>query len=171
MTIHAFALLDADRSELLAAVNRVPEADRDRRPSENEWSVAEVLEHLASVEQSVAKLIASRGREPVPPDQPAAIPDAAERMARLRVRERRIEVPENLRPSGTMTTAQAIEALARSRAALLEAANAADPVALATRTYHHREIGRLALVDWLGFIAHHEARHAAQIDEIAASLT
>jgi hypothetical protein len=41
---------------------------------------------------------------------------------------------------------------------------------LATRTYHHREIGRLALVDWLVFIAHHEARHAAQIDEIAASL-
>jgi hypothetical protein len=170
MSIQAFALLDADRRALLAAVNRVPEGDRDRRPSENQWSVAEVLEHLASVEQSVAKLIAIRGREPVPPDQPAAIADADQRLARMRVRGRRIEVPDTLRPSGTMTTAQAIEALAQSRAALLEAANAADPVALATRTYHHREVGRLALVDWLAFIAHHEARHAAQIDEIAASL-
>ena len=30
-------------------------------------------------------------------------------------------------------------------------------------------IGRLTLRDWLAFVAHHEARHAAQIDEIAAA--
>jgi hypothetical protein len=34
---------------------------------------------------------------------------------------------------------------------------------------HHAVIGRLTLRDWLAFVAHHEARHAAQIDEIAAA--
>jgi hypothetical protein len=27
-------------------------------------------------------------------------------------------------------------------------------------------VGRLTLNDWLAFVAHHEARHTAQIDEI-----
>lgn len=170
MNAETLALLDADRRSLLAAANRVPEADRQRRPTDGTWSVAEVLEHLAGVEQSVAKLIAIRGREPVPPNQPARATDADAGLVRLRVRERRIQVPDALGPKGDISAAQAIAALADSRAALLEAANAADPVALEQRTYHHREIGRLTLQDWLAFIAHHEARHTAQIEEIAAAL-
>ena len=171
MDPETLALLDADRRGLLAAAQRLSEADRERRPAEGGWSVAEILEHLASVEQSVAKLIAIRGREPVPPGQAPPVAMASERLAGLRVRTRRIEVPDAMRPSGTMTAAAAIEALAVSRAALLDAASAADPVALAQRTYHHRELGRLTLRDWLAFVAHHEARHAAQIDEIAAEFT
>jgi uncharacterized damage-inducible protein DinB len=169
MQSETLALLDADRRGLLASVERLSEADRERRPADGCWSAAEILEHLASVEQSVAKLIAIRGREPVPPNQPPPVPMAAERMAQIRVRGRRIEVPDALRPKGTMTAAAAIEALAVSRAALLDAAGAADPVALEQRTYHHAVIGRLTLRDWLAFVAHHEARHAAQIDEIAAA--
>jgi uncharacterized damage-inducible protein DinB len=169
MQPETLALLDADRRGLLASVERLSEADRERRPAEGRWSAAEILEHLASVEQSVAKLIAIRGREPVPPNQAPPEPMAAERLARMRVRERRIDVPDALRPKGTMTAAAAIEALTVSRAALLDAARAADPVALEQRTYMHREIGRLTLRDWLAFVAHHEARHAAQIDEIAAA--
>jgi uncharacterized damage-inducible protein DinB len=169
MNAETLALLDSDRRGLLASVERVSEADRERRPADGCWSAAEILEHLASVEHAVAKLIATRGREPVPPDQEPAVPMAAERMAQIRVRGRRIDVPDALRPKGTMTAAAAIEALGVSRAALLDAARAADPVALEQRTYMHREIGRLTLRDWLAFVAHHEARHAAQIVEIAAA--
>jgi len=163
------ALLDADRRGLLAAVERLSEADRERRPAEGQWSAAEILEHLASVENSVAQLIAVRGREPVPANQEPPAPRAAERLAQLRVRGKRIDVPDAVRPTGTMTAAAAVAALAASRAALLEAARLADPVALEQRTYHHAVVGRLTLRDWLAFVAHHEARHAAQIDEIATA--
>ena len=163
------ALLDADRRGLLAAVERLSEADRERRPAEGQWSAAEILEHLASVENSVAQLIAIRGGEPVPANQEPPAPRAAERLAQLRVRGKRIDVPDAVRPTGTMTAAAAVAALAASRAALLEAARSADPVALEQRTYHHALVGRLTLRDWLAFVAHHEARHAAQIDEIAAA--
>jgi uncharacterized damage-inducible protein DinB len=169
MNSETLALLDADRRALLAAVERLSEADRERRPAEGCWSAAEILEHLASVEHAVAQLIAIRGREPVPVNQEPPAPMAAERLAQLRVRGQRIDVPDALRPKGTMTAAAAAAALAASRAALLDAARAADPVALERRTYHHAVIGRLTLRDWLAFVAHHEARHAAQIDEIAAA--
>lgn len=169
MQPETLALLDTDRRGLLAAVERLSEADRQRRPGEGRWSAAEILEHLASVEHAVAKMIATRGREPVPPGQAPPVPMAAERMAQIRVRDKRIDVPDALRPKGTMTAADAVAALAVSREALLDAARAADPVALEHRTYLHAVIGRLTLCDWLAFVAHHEARHAAQIDEIVTT--
>jgi DinB superfamily len=89
MTSETLALLDADRRALLAAVERLSEADRERRPAERCWSAAEILEHLASVEHAVARSIAIRGREPVPSNQPPPVAMAAERMAQLRVRARR----------------------------------------------------------------------------------
>ena len=72
-------------------------------------------------------MIAIRAREPVPPNQPPPVPMAAERMAQLRVRGKRIEVPDALRPKGIMTAPAAVAALGASRAALLDAARAADP--------------------------------------------
>src|SRR5690349_17256033 len=45
--------LDSRRAELTRAVNEVPTSARNRRPSEDRWSVAEVLEHLALVEDNI----------------------------------------------------------------------------------------------------------------------
>jgi len=171
MSTAQLELLDTERQGLLAAVARIAPADRNRRPADGQWSVAEVLEHLSSVEQSVAKLIATRGREPVPENAEAPVPLDEARVARLRGRERRIDVPDRLRPTGTMTDAGAMEALAVSRAALLDAVKNADPVALAQRSYVHAVVGRLVLRDWIAFVAHHEARHAEQINEIGRAFS
>ena len=163
-------LLDAERQALLAAVERVPARDRDRRPAADRWSVAEILEHLATVEQGVAKLIATRGREALPDNAEPPVPLDEARVARLRRRERRIDIPDRVRPSGTMTAAAAIQALAASRTALVDAVKNADPIALAQRSYVHAIIGRIVLRDWIAFVAHHEARHADQIREVASAL-
>ena len=160
-------LIDLERRRLLAAVERVPAADRDRRPAADRWSVAEILEHLATVERSVTHLIATRGREPLPEHAPPAVPLDDARVTRLRGRERRIDVPDRMRPSGTMTAEAAVQALGVSRAALLDAVKHANPDALEHRSYVHAVVGRLVLRDWIAFVAHHEARHASQIDEIA----
>jgi uncharacterized damage-inducible protein DinB len=164
------ALLDTERAALLAAAESVPARDRERRPSPDSWSVAEILEHLATVEQSVAKLIATRGREPVPAQSEPAVPLDETRIARLRNRARRIDVPDRMRPIGTMDAAAAMHALAVSRAALLDAIGNADPVALEQRSYVHAVVGRIVLRDWIAFVAHHEARHADQIHELATAL-
>lgn len=156
-----------ERRELLAAVERVVVGDRSRRPSADRWSVAEILEHLAIVEQSVATLIATRGRQPLPDGGEPTVPLDDARVARLRGRERRIEVPDRMRPRGTLTVDAAVQALGASRAALLDAVQRADPAALAQRSYVHPIVGRIVLRDWIAFVAHHEARHAEQIREIA----
>jgi uncharacterized damage-inducible protein DinB len=163
-------LLDEERQALLADIERVPVARREERPSPTTWSVAEVLEHLAHVERGIAKLIAIRGREQPPAEQPAAAPLDDARIARLRGREARIEAPERVRPSGTMSASEALGALEDARAKLRDAVIAADSRSLDACTHAHAVLGVLTLRDWVRFVAHHEARHAAQVAEIARAL-
>lgn len=164
-------LLDDERAALLAGIAQVPVALREQRPMADAWSVAEVVEHLAHVERGIAKLIALRGREQPPPGQAAATPLDAPRIARLRNRTERIEAPERIRPSGTVGAAEALRALEEARTKLREAVIAADSASLDACTHAHAVLGVLTLRDWVRFVAHHEARHAAQVTDIARALT
>lgn len=69
-----------------------------------------------------------------------------------------------------MSPADALRALEETRAALRNAILDADPNSLDSCTHPHPLLGSLTLRDWLHFVAHHEARHATQVAEIAASL-
>jgi hypothetical protein len=51
--------LDAQRALLRSVVEAVPPESRDRPPAAGEWSVANILEHLAIVEQRVGAFISS----------------------------------------------------------------------------------------------------------------
>ena len=163
-------LLDAERATLMANVSRIAEQDRSRRPAADRWSVAEVLEHLAMVDRSVAKLIAKRGRQAPLPDQAPASSLDETRVALLRGRDTRMDVPDFVRPSGSLNCADAQQALYEARAGLRQAVVDADPASLDGCTHPHPLLGPITLRDWVHFVAHHEARHAAQVAEIAESL-
>jgi hypothetical protein len=163
-------LLDSERAALLANVQRIAEQDRARRPAPDRWSAAEVLEHLAVVERGIAKLLTVRGRETPTPDAVPAAGLSDDRIAALRGRDKRIEAPERVRPTGTVDFAGALHALEETRASLRKALVDADPKSLDGCTHTHPVLGTLTLRDWANFVAHHEARHAAQVAEIADSL-
>src|SRR5438067_13748634 len=55
-----FAYLSVRRESLSEAVDAVPPPLRERRPADDRWSVAEVLEHLALVEARFAKVLGDR---------------------------------------------------------------------------------------------------------------
>jgi ribosomal-protein-alanine N-acetyltransferase len=159
------------RASLVASVMAVREDLRRRRPGPARWSIAEVLEHLARVESGVTKLLTLRGRErPVEPVDTANAQLTPERIARLRDREKRLEAPDRIRPTGTIELADALRNLHDARTALLDAYRSADPAALDGQVHTHQNVGPLTLRGWVEFVAHHEARHVDQIREIAAEL-
>jgi hypothetical protein len=173
-TTEILALLETERAALRAIIDRTPAPLRARRPAPERWSIVEVLEHLTRVETGVARLLTVRGRA-APAAQPAEVAPAdaqldAARIARLRDRNERIEAPERIRPAGTSEPAEALRALAAARAELVAALVAADPAALDGVVHTHAELGPLTLRGWAEFVAHHEARHADQVREIAAAV-
>lgn len=164
------ALLARERAALLDAVASVPPERRDACPDPARWSVAQVLEHLARVERGVHRLLQLRLAEPAPADA-AQLAEARANGARLvlvRDRGRRIEAPERVCPRDGLEAAAALARLADERGALETAYAAADDALLDGSVYPHPVFGLLTLRDWTAFVAHHEARHAAQIAELGA---
>lgn len=165
---------EAQRAVLEATVARVPEGLRERRPDEEAWSVAEVLEHLHLTERGIAWLVTWHVGEARTANVPAE-QDTASLLGSLdafRIPERgyTANAPGIVRPRGAMTAAQALAALAESRQALRNAAAAGDGLALGTITYAHAILGALTMYQWILFVGQHEARHAAQIRDIAVRL-
>lgn len=162
-------LLDSERAAFLAQVSRVSPARQAERRAPDRWSAAEVAEHLARIDMGVAKLLAMRTAEPVPgtPDQLAAAALTPEKIALVRSREVRIEAPERIRPSGTLSAEAALAQAAGARAALKAAYLATPPSVLDGAVHPHPVIGLLTLRSWVVFTAHHDARHADQVAELA----
>jgi hypothetical protein len=165
--------LDRERSALLSAVNSIPADARERRPGPDRWSVAEILEHLSMVERRITALItkvvagararglaSERDASPVMPSVPVQM---------LVDRSRTLTASEAVTPTGDLGVVAAMGALEAAREELRAVIVAIDGLALGDVVHPHPVLGPINIYQWIGFIGSHEARHAAQIREIASS--
>lgn len=160
--------LAADRETLRAAVGTVPADKRRQKPASDRWSVAEVLEHLAIVEERTVTLM-----QPFVANAPAldgaATPTPLDRTA-LRDRAQKVSAPEMIHPTGAEDAEAIWQRLQRSRDSLLALIDLCEGRDLATIERTHPALGRIDGYQWLTSIGAHEERHAAQIVEIGQQL-
>jgi len=165
--------LDAQRAVLRHAFDHVPEALRDRQPMPGRWAVAGVIEHLAIVEERVAGALSARIAQARAEGLGAEVSSAPVvptfNLARVTSRDQPVNAPEATRPKG-VTAAEAWSHLERSGAAVRDTLRQADGLALGTIMHPHPLFGPLSIYEWFAVIGSHEARHAAQIREIGASM-
>ena len=166
--------LETQHRALRAAVDAVPVELRERRPSLDAWSVAEVIEHVAIIERRLAQrldaLVAEARARGVGPetDTSAVVDPAAHRM--LLDRSHRVTAPTGAHPSGTVDAERAWAELEAAHATLRASVLAGDGLALGTVTAAHPRFGELDWYRWVAFAGGHEARHAAQIRDVATTL-
>ncbi|HYW06495.1 MAG TPA: DinB family protein, partial [Longimicrobium sp.] len=89
---------------------------------------------------------------------------------RIEERRRRVDALESARPTHGLARAELLDALAASRAGLLELLRAAAPHDVSGVIHKHPALGDLNLYEWLVFVGKHELRHAAQIGEARAGI-
>ena len=169
-----FATLDAALEDLRAAVASVPEPLRGQKPAADRWSTNDVLEHLSLVEQLFLKplsdkVAAARGSLGREVERPAAL--GADVRGFLTNRENKRTAPETVQPTGTVEASTALATLADVHRRFLTIVSEADGLALSTVTHDHRFFGTLNVYQWIELLAGHEARHAAQVREIAGQLS
>lgn len=167
-TDEIIALLDRERAAFLAQAARMPAAHQTLRPNPDRWSVVEIMEHVARIDTGVGKLLALRAAEPVmaSPQQLAEADLTPERIRSVRDRTKRIEAPERVHPTGTLSPDAVLAQLASARSGLKSAFLAADPALLDGVVHPHPIMGLLTLRGWVMLAAHHDARHAQQIAEV-----
>lgn len=166
------ASLEASDAELQQAVAEIPAGVRSRRPSTDRWSAAEVIDHLALVEQSVARLIRQRAAEAqVGPDRDEAPVAPTFDSARVRDRRQPRVAREAIQPRTGIDETSAWTDLESAKQALRDTLLTVDGLSLCDVSAPHPAFGPLNLYQWFLFVAAHKARHTDQIREIGASLS
>jgi hypothetical protein len=181
-----YAANETVRRQITARVETLSDTQQTLHPTEGCWSVAEIVEHLSIIEQSMVRLIgmllnkagsasAETASAPTTGDDAQAATHAAARPFKPftldhfveTIRDKKLTAPEQVRPSGQLALADSLASLERTRAAVesfrprLESA-----VDLDAATYPHPFFGELNASQWLAFIGHHEARHLRQIERL-----
>src|SRR4051812_30650984 len=103
--------LASDRESVRVAVERIPAGMRGQRPSPDRWSAAEVLEHLAIVEQRSTAALAPRVAEAPPLGGSASVAGMSELRQFVVDRSRAIVAPDVITPTGQVDAEAAWTAL------------------------------------------------------------
>lgn len=166
--------LDTNRVALREEVERVPPPFRERRPGPDRWSVAEVLEHLALVEDRLVHIVTSQATgasvESAAKDEGGRSVVQSLDTALILDRNRRLPASEMVTPRAGLDAATALSRLEAVRRRLREAILARDGQCPGEFRLQHPLLGPLDLNQCIAFAGSHEARHTAQIREIGAAL-
>ena len=160
---------------LRETVASIPETMLDVSPGEDQWTVLGVLEHLSIVEPRLTGILGKKldeARSTTLPKETSSEPVLPTiNLGRILNRSSKISAHETIHPKGGHDLASLWRALDQSRDALRTMIVAADGLALEQVTHAHPAFGPMHLYEWYAFIGSHEERHAAQIREIADSLS
>lgn len=164
-----YAALDKTRGKVLDTASGLNEEQANYRPSQDKWSAALIVEHLAKTEANLvrvaAKLLGKAEAANVPSDgtinPPISFASQVEK-----IRGAKLEAPPFIKPEGEMTIADSLKQLAESRAALKELRPRVEAVDGSNVSYPHPFFGPLNLYEWLGFIGLHEMHHLRQIENV-----
>lgn len=166
-----YSWLDETRGKVVETVSVLSEEQASFRPSDDKWSAALLVEHLAKTEANlvrvVGKLLGKAEAENKPSDgsinPPVSFAEITERW-----QGKRFEAPAFIVPEGATSIAESLKLLAESRRALAELRPRVEAVDGANAEYPHPAFGPLNLYQWLAFIGFHEMHHLRQIENLLA---
>ena len=157
------------RERLLGIVRGLSREQLHYRAAPGQWTVAECVEHIVTVEGVVLQLIQkSLSNGPALGKRSAMEGRDAALVANVAGRIARFQAPEYLTPKGQWPDEQLLQEFdaARHRTREFASSTSAD---LRKHFYAHPVLGELDLYQWLLLIGAHCDRHRAQSEEVMAS--
>ena len=160
--------LDAVHERLATAVSAVDPELLSKRPAENEWSVAEVVEHLCLVEGAVMGNLRSKLKEP-----PVKV-SFLKKLLPMRIvslRVKRLEAPKIVRPAGSLPPMDELLKKYNALRADTKETCIKEGQRLSNVCFKHPYFGDMDGAAAVSMIAFHEQRHLKQIHEILKKLS
>lgn len=158
---------DRVRERLLSVVEGISAEQEALRTEKGDWTVAAIVEHLAIVEEGMAKIAnrllkkaaeagqASDGRASI---SSRTVEKAAE------WNRGKFEAPDMVRPSGMKPVSESLAMMKVNREKLKGLRETFETVDGSGFTFPHPMFGQLTAQEWLALIGSHETRHVKQIE-------
>lgn len=159
--------LQAVRAQVLEEAEGLSQAQADWKPTEKDWSVGEIIDHLTIAEVATGKLTTKLTREAEAAGRLAPFPASLSALARVPPQPPGpAEAPPVVWPSHGKPIGELIATMKatreRSRQSI-ERLGAVDPRPL---TFKHFRLGEMDLAQWWALQAEHDGIHLAQIREV-----
>lgn len=159
--------LDSVHEKLLRTVTPLDPQLFSLRPTENEWSVGDIVQHLSLVEERVlTDLEKAAEREP----QRVRFVKRLLPTSIVSSRLLKVKSPKAVAPMAPTEKDAAIEALQTARAKLKLFCEAHDVNRFRKLIFKHPFLGEIDGVATISFISYHERRHYKQIREVLRKL-
>ena len=155
--------LDSNHHKLLETVTPLDDTRFKQRPSESEWSVAEIIHHLCLVEDRVIKdLEKGLAREPAK----AGLLGRLMPMPLVAVRAVRFKSPKLVVPLDVPAKTQVIQNFEAAREKLKALCAQHGSERLRQVVFNHPFLGKLDGTAAVSFVNYHEVRHFKQICDV-----
>jgi len=157
--------LSEAHEQFSAVVKNIDQKTSERQPSPGEWSVGEVTHHLVLMERKIRQMVRTMRwglmSKKLPPEMRKPAP-----LEKVSERKQRVKTFATFIPLHGRMFAESLQKLDRERQMTIKFARRVNLNKLRPRYVRHPFIGALSGEEWLWFLAHHQQRHAKQIEEI-----
>jgi len=159
--------LDSVHQKLIDTVSPLEVGLFSQRPSEGEWSVAEIVQHLCLVEERVIKdLKRAIASEP----QTVGFLKRLIPTSIVSSRLLRVKAPKAVNPVAVLEKEVAIENYNRARSNLKQLCAAHGSNRFRNLVFKHPFLGNIDGVATVSFVGYHEQRHYKQVREVLKKL-
>jgi uncharacterized damage-inducible protein DinB len=161
------------REHLKNVVSSLSAEEADARPDGEKWSVREIVEHIATVDEGslriCGKLVGEAKTAGKPGDGKVDLSTDFNEKSR-QVAEIKLEAPERVQPTGEATIDDSLERMERTKQAFANLRSDFEAYDLAEHTFPHPFFGQITAAEWLVLAGGHEARHTKQIEKLLGSM-
>jgi hypothetical protein len=161
------------RERLRSVIAGMSTDQLNARPEGEKWSVQEIVEHIAMVDEGTSrictKLVGEAKAEGKPGNGKIGLSPAFGEKSAV-VANMKVEAPERVQPKGEATVDESfarIEATSKAFDAIRSDLEAFD---LSGHTFPHPFFGQITAAEWLVLAGGHAERHTKQIERLKENL-
>ncbi|TWT08119.1 DinB family protein [Planococcus sp. CPCC 101016] len=153
------------RNQILQAVEGMTDEKLNKKPSLEEWSPIQILDHLQLMENTVAKGVSHELAKDT------SIKAVKKPIALTVSRSFKVKAPKHVVPTEEFVTLEEMkERLNASHNFLYEVYGSATKEQLKQKSMDHPVFGKVPLSQWFPFVGLHEKRHFKQLEKTLSKL-
>jgi len=159
------------QAQFMTAVSNLSEAQANFRPDENQWTIAEIVEHVSIVNDGFLRLTHKLLKEA---ESAARPPRDDLNLGHTSLDENGqqrepFQAPERVRPKGGVNVEDSLAKMRMAMAGFADIQPRLEGVDLSEQVFPHPALGPFNAYQWMVLLGEHEDRHRAQIERVKAA--
>jgi len=165
-----YAANDEVRDRIKDLLSRLSPDELSARPDGAKWSIAEIAEHVAVVEEGGSRICAKllkKAESAGPASTAVGGKISAEFVSRWReIADVKVEAPEIVQPTGKMSIEEAVAKMDANGKRLEEIRPLFEWLDSDSYKFRHPFLGDISAIEWLALIGGHGQRHLKQMENL-----